>query len=223
MRHVKIRLGKIQWWKVFTKLIGLSILILGFIGAVDGKYPYPPIPAWMIDLHRKMGTELIGIGLTVLIIDTANESRSQSQEKRELILRAGSPDNIIAREAIRAIKEREWLEKSRFFKKGILRKAYLARANLEDAQLQNADLNSTILREADLGRADLSGADLSFADLSLADLRNADLISTNLENALLTDADLRGADLTGATITNQQLEQTDGYKGATLPDGTLNW
>jgi uncharacterized protein YjbI with pentapeptide repeats len=77
-------------------------------------------------------------------------------------------------------------------------------ADLSEAHLAYADLSETQLAHADLGGADLRGADLRGADLNGADLRNADLL---------------GADLSTAQVTQEQLDQANSLKGATMPDG----
>jgi uncharacterized protein YjbI with pentapeptide repeats len=99
---------------------------------------------------------------------------------------------------------------------------FLAEAKLiERADERNAVIS---LREVDLGEVDarsidLSGADLSGADLSGADLSGADLRGAYLRGAVLRDAVLSNAYLKDATITEEQLEQAESLKGATMPNG----
>jgi uncharacterized protein YjbI with pentapeptide repeats len=99
---------------------------------------------------------------------------------------------------------------------------FLAEAKL----IQRADEMSAVisLREADLGGVyapgiDLSGADLSGADLSGAYWRGAVLRDAVLRDAVLRDAVLSNAYLKDATVTEEQLEQAESLKGATMPNG----
>ena len=195
-----MRWGKFRAWQIFTKVLGLAILVLGLMGVVEGTLKYCSfVPSWAIDLHKKMGAELIGIGLTILIIDTANDRRMDAQEKRELILRTGSPYNTIAVEAVRKLRARGWHKKT-FWRSGVLKGSNLQLADLENAPLQDTDLRDCCLCHAELPMANLINSDLSGADL--------------------TDADLREADLTDAQVSSEQLEKAASIEGTTLPDGT---
>jgi hypothetical protein len=97
-------------------------------------------------------------------------------------------------------------------------------ADLSEAQLAYADLSETQLAHADLSEAELFNADLSetrlaHADLLGTDLGGADLRGANLNGADLRDADLLRADLSTAQVTQEQLDQAESLKGATMPDG----
>ena len=111
----------------------------------------------------------------------------------------------------------------------------LRNANLSDAYADAAEFNLANLTNADLAGADFYGdlpevrnpenfpppkgalftvANLRDADLSGTDLKHADFYRANLSGA-----DLSGANLKNANVTEEQLEQADSLKGATMPNG----
>ena len=159
--------------------LGGAILLLGVLGLINGPIPHIP---WLTNAYQRISPELIGIGITVLIIDNANEAIKRREEKKRLILQMGSPDNAFAIESARQLRERKWLYDGS-----------LHGANLEDADLRKADL-----RKANLEDAKVMGADLRGAILEDANLRGADLRIANLEGAYLGRANLEGADLRGS-------------------------
>ena len=101
---------------------------------------------------------------------------------------------------------------------------YLRFANLSNTNLTHANLSNTEFGDADLTGADLIGANLNGANLTGAELSYANLSGVEFRGALLrgatfTRALLIGADLRGATLTQQQLDQVQSCRGATLPRG----
>ncbi len=161
-------------------------------------------PGWH-EFYEKIHAELIGIGITVLILGNANQAIRIKQEKRRLILQMGSTDNSFAREAVRQLRARGWLQD------GTTKGASLRRANLERADLCDADLEGADLSGVYLKGADLSGAYLEEADLSGAYLEEAYLFGAHLERAYLTEAkleraNLRWAHLEGANLRGAYLE-----------------
>jgi uncharacterized protein YjbI with pentapeptide repeats len=91
----------------------------------------------------------------------------------------------------------------------------------DDLLLSGIDLEGARLSEAQLAYANLSETQLAHADLSEADLFNADLRGANLNDADLGDADLLDVDLSTAQVTQEQLDQAESLKGATMPDGQM--
>ena len=191
--------------------LGLLFLLTGLAGFLEGPVPYPSFfgPA-LIESHRRLSTDLIAIGLTVLIIDTASSWRAIQQEKKRLIRQMGSS---VRGEAVRATEE-------------MRATGWLFDGSLKDADLADADLEKAILSFADLKGTDLMGANLEGADLWFTRLEGADLGSTNLQRVILAgtvlqEANLWHADLRGAEwVIVDQLRQAASLKGATLPDGT---
>ena len=184
-------------------------------GAVNGPVPYPPIPASLVELHQDLAVELVGIGITVLVVDYAYEKSLEIEEKRKLTIQLGSRDNNLTKEAARGLKVRGWIDK------GVLVGAELSDARLVDVDLQNADMREAILNRAELNNADLTDADLRKANLEDAELIEACLVRADLRGAELADADLRRADLTSAKCTNEQLRGVESLEGTTMCDGKI--
>ncbi len=81
-------------WKNFKSYIGwedyiaLVAILIGGVGYIHGCIPI--IPGWT-DFYYDIRSTLIGLGLTVLIIDNVNEMYRRRAEKERLILQMGSP------------------------------------------------------------------------------------------------------------------------------------
>lgn len=152
-------------WKNFRSYIGwedyvgLIILILGVFGLIDGPIPYI---SGLTDVYHRISAELFGIGITVLIIDNANEAIKRREEKKRLILQMGSHTNVFALEAVRQLRERGWLTD------GSLRGANLEDADLGEAYLEGADLRGAYLRGANLAGAYLKDAKVTTEQLKTA-------------------------------------------------------
>jgi uncharacterized protein YjbI with pentapeptide repeats len=91
----------------------------------------------------------------------------------------------------------------------------------DDLLLSGIDLEGARLSEAQLAYANLSETQLAHADLGDTDLDGADLRGANLNDADLGDADLLDVDLSTAQVTQEQLDQAESLKGATMPDGQM--
>jgi hypothetical protein len=224
----------------FTLLtLALVISFIGYMIQHGGWQLGDVIHNLIVDYYANVSAELIGIALTVLIIDAIYERRHNANERQDLTLQMGSPDHAFALEAVRLLRLRGWLTDGSLnevqLAEANLRRANLAGAcmrgaNLEGANLMDADLTGADLRQVILDNALIDGADLSQVDLRDASLRNAklrgvELDDANLLGADLTDADLSGdkphwTDLTRAKITGQQLASARSLEGVTLPDGT---
>jgi hypothetical protein len=179
-----------KWLKTVWSYLGLDdliaviLLLLGILGYVRGPIPY--IPGWN-EFYNDIKSELVGIGVTVLILGNADQYIRTQMEKRRLILQMGSPNNAFAREAVRQLRSRGWLSD------GTTSDVYLFFANLSGAYLGDAELCGAFLRSANLSGADLQDVNLSRANLIWADLSGAELSGANLSGA-----DLEGANLSGA-------------------------
>jgi hypothetical protein len=194
-----------RWLKEYWGLddwIGLGIAIMGMlyylIKDIPGNYP-----GWFTfygDIHA----ELIGIGITVLILGNADQALRIRQEKQRLILQMGSPDNALAIEAVRQLESKGWLYD------GTIKRAYLKEANLERVDLEGADLEGVNLAGANLKGANLDGADLEGANLECA----------NLEVAIMDWAYMEGVNLAMAHIKGAYLRWTD-MRNITYDDHTV--
>ena len=86
--------------------VGGILLLIGLLGFIPGPIPYIP---WLYEFHQAIKSELIGIGIAVILIDNANEIIRRNEEKKRLILQMGSPENAFAIEAARQLRARGWL------------------------------------------------------------------------------------------------------------------
>lgn len=208
-------------WKEYVGLddwitLGISITGLFYYFLKDLIINCPGLLSFYENIHA----ELIGIGVTVLILGNVNQYIQIRQEKRRLILQMSSPDNTFAIESVRQLRVRRWLFDGSV-KNAYLYEAHLENADLSRANLEGADLRKANLKKADLNKARLKGADLFSAylmngDLYKADLKGANLLWAFLEYADLASANLEGANLKGAHLQNAILQGVH-LKGAVLP------
>jgi hypothetical protein len=196
-RHWKNIKSYLGW----EDMIAVLLILLGVFGYFQGPVPYIP---HLTDFYLDFRSDLIGIGITVLIIDNVNEMYRRRAEKERLILQMGSPEHGFAIEAARQLHNRGWLD------------------SLEGANLSKADLSNTHLSNVNLSRSNLlgvnfSGASLIGANLSKANLRLALLRKTDLRGANLSEVDLNHADLRGARLVGRDLRQRES-RGATAEE-----
>lgn len=216
MTQVARLLRNQRFWIYFVSTL---LLFIGLLGVIEGPIRYF-WPLKRLELtHRRLGAEFVGIGVTVLVIDTLNRSAAREREeqlreieraaqeeyeKARLILQMGSPFHESAVEAVRQLKWHGWLAD------GSLREASLAGANLQgmdlyESELAGVDLGGAKLRRCSLNKACLKeaylwGADLREAKVEEADLRGAILFGADLREATLRRTDLRGADLANSKL-----------------------
>lgn len=196
-------------------MAALVMLVLGIVVIVVGfrvQHPDTPLTLTTLlpDFYANVSTTLVGIALTVLIIDALNRRRDDRLEKIRLVRDMGCGDNGIA---LRAVVE---ITANKLHLKGFLRNRDFARARLAGAQLMSADLSYSSFHYADFTGADLFGAKLQrtcfwYARLCNVDFRYADL----------TDGDFIYADLTHALVTQEQLQSADRLLGVRLPNGEV--
>lgn len=228
--------------KIAIVLAGLLVIVTVF-GSI-AEYGFFNLQRLFLDMWGNLSAELAGIVITVWVIDSLNRRRAIAEEKEDLILQMGSPDNAFALEAVRKLRARGWLTD------GSVRKAYLFGANLKATTLEGADLQWAHMGSANLHTANLSQGNLYQSILNEANLENARLEATNLQraqmarvrllranlhhadlkNANLQDADLRetnlkkanlqGADLTHANLLRAVLDDAAFDERTVLPDGS---
>jgi hypothetical protein len=124
-----------------------------------GAFGYINIPAifslQIPDFYLDIRSELIGIGITVLIIDNVSEFSRRQAEKERLILQMGMQERSFSLDAVRQLAIRGWLYD------GSLNNAWLYRACLEGAVLEKV-----LMEKANLGRTNLVNANLKSALLN---------------------------------------------------------
>jgi hypothetical protein len=180
----------------YLRYVGVALGVLGLLIMLLHNYPDEWIFGGAVRaFYANFSTELIGIAITVLVIDCLHQHRQDDQLKRQLVREMCSTDNGIALRAVHELAAHSWL------KDGSIRRAYLLNANLQGAFLHDADLRG----------AYLIGANLQGAYLIKTDLKGADLKRANLKDASLSGADLYGARWLSSAIFNQN---------TTLPDST---
>jgi hypothetical protein len=170
--------------------LGIAILLIGNVVDSGGF----SLRRLFDDLYSNIGTDLLSIALTVLLIDKLVERRDIRDQKARLIREMGSRDNGTALRAVDELRAHGWLHD------GSLVHADLKYGNLTDANLADADLREAYLSFATLHRADLRGAKLNAAILRQADLREALLLNADLGDAKLLDANLANAKMQGASL-----------------------
>ena len=162
-------------------LIILAIVIgsLGYlidIGIINLLFHYQQL---IIEYYSSISTELVSLGITILIIDVLYEIRNVETTKRDLILQMGSPNNALAIEATRKLMALGTLTD------GSLRNANLINANLKEANLFNANLINAKLMGANLANTDFTQANIHRVDLQDANLQQADLSQSRITMANL--------------------------------------
>lgn len=167
----------------------------------------------MRNLYSDIRSEIVSVALAVLLIEWLSQRRITRMEKSALILQLGSPDNVLAREAVRLLHIRGWLSdgtlRELFLVRGSLSQANLWRADLRDAELMYGDFQGANLHKANLARAKLWEANFADAELMETNLSGANLHHANLQRAKLWDADLRQASLDYADLRGANLRHAD--------------
>ncbi|MCY4021856.1 MAG: pentapeptide repeat-containing protein [Anaerolineaceae bacterium] len=149
--------------------------------------------------------ELLGIFVTVFIIDYLNRQREERRRKRELkdrLLReANSLEPEISRYAFYEMRDLNLI----FGENSILQGENLWSTKPENVDLSGANMKGTGLCNADLSNAFLIDANLENANFRIAKLKNASLGMARLVNAELGNADLSNAELLGTDLTGANL------------------
>lgn len=184
---------------VLSLMLGAALVLVGiWIGANWFGGSNPAIQdGYLTNLY----TELLGVIVTVVIINQLANWRENERLKQQLIRQAGSSAHGIAVGAVDELRANDWLSGE----KGLLKGANLGKANLNSVKLTNANLTNALLHEANLAEANLWDADLIGANLIDANLTNANLGAANLTDALLINANLERANLGAAQLVNSNL------------------
>jgi len=118
-----------QWFLLF--IAGLLLALALFATTLFPEAMWP-----------NLASEGAGLSFTILVINALVAWQNEEREKRDPILQMGSPDNTFAKEAVRKLRVRGWLED------GSLRGTNLSRANLEGANLSGATVTQAKLHQA---------------------------------------------------------------------------
>jgi len=221
-----------EWWSL-PRVLATAFLLIGLLGEIING-PLPFIPG-INRVYKDISPNLIAIGITVLILDTANEARARQQFRRDLIYRMKSRVNDVAVRAAEELERQGWLAD------GSLANGLFDFANLQGANLNMADFEASHfwysnLAEANMNDAYLKGTDFWHANLENADFSNAclkaaNLSETTLEGAKFIKADLEGADFGEAILKGARMEASNlrnailvnaDLQGANLVDADLH-
>ncbi len=189
-------------------LLGIIAIALWYFNHIDFDVLLPNIV-----------TDLLGVAITVFIIDTMYRVRSDTERKKVLIAKLGSKNNAVATDALHELEAEGWLAD------GSLNRAFLTSCNLDGNSFSGADLRRVSfsfasLRETTWFEADLQGAFLDHVDLTNATL-SMHAVDTHFAEADLAGATLSNANLSGAKVRHEQLRKTRSLWKAKMPNGEL--
>jgi uncharacterized protein YjbI with pentapeptide repeats len=191
-----------------------GVLILGFGVAnlsVAALMQRSNLEEFFHSLATNLGTELIGLAVTVLIIDSLYRQLQENQVKAKLIRDLSTTDNVSALKAVRELKENGWLSD------GTLRGADLSTANLQGAHLVKAKLDG----------ARLQGANFKGSILISVSMKGADLRNIDLDESIILDSNFSEVDLWAGKFNNSKLGKVNfekshlvgvSFKGAKIKD-----
>jgi uncharacterized protein YjbI with pentapeptide repeats len=213
----------VSWLKqgfigMFLLIFGILIGILGYLDKLDF------LPRKLTEnFYANAVSELVGIAITVLVIDALNGRRERRQLKEQLIRDMSGIVHDFSLRAVSEMRATGWLYD------GSLRGLHLRGADLRKAQLGGANLENAYLNNANLEEADFNSTGTFESDLPLfalwkyrarsctTNLRGCDLTRTNLRRAKL-----RGVDLREAILINADLQEADLSRGrAREQEGTM--
>lgn len=204
MQKKKRRPSLVDWPTVerlgiLMAVLGIGILLAGHLDQVG----HLDLHQLWLELYGNLGTGLVDIAITVLLIDRLNRLREDRGEIQRLVREMSSRDNSTAMRAVDTLRARGALAD------GTLEGADLKYANLDGAIMADANLRSAYLSFAKLAGADLRNADLEGAILRAADLAEGLLINANLDGVKLLDANLQSANLHGTSLRGANLAGAD--------------
>lgn len=152
-------------------------------------------------------TELLGIGVTVFLLEKLMRQSDARRRKQELVDRllydARSTDPAISRRAFEDMKFYDLIyDENSILREANLRGAKPVKVDLNNAWLDGADLTLADFSQASFKDAKLDSAKLCFTNLNKADFRFASLKKADLMSAILIEANLCHADLEEANLEN---------------------
>lgn len=228
----RIEIFSLPTWRPSNPVLMMLAVLLGALGFyVRYHFPNPEeIHNWFWSFVIDLTPEMVGMAFTIVVIDELNQRRLDQQEKERLFAQIKSPVRDIAVEALRLIKENNWLsqvlEKYDYdfagsqWERADLQEAHLQEISLWDANLQCTNLMGSNLHRADLLRANLQKAVLAGASLQGAYLKEANLYAAVLVGANLQEAVLEGANLIEANLFGVYLMEAN-LRGAVLIGANL--
>lgn len=198
-----------QWLRRRNLCDGAKQVIVIFTSLllVGGLYIIGRLFLSLQGMDEGLFTEVVGIVLTVLLIDGLRNIGSDIEIRESLIRRAASTSNETAKAAI------DELRKIGLIDRGVLR---------------GADLSGAVLTGAVLTDIDFTNSDLSQAEFPKADFGRSKLVrvvfkkSTFIETKFDTSTILQNANFTGAKLQNCLFNANRNLKGVIFIDAELN-
>jgi len=210
-------------------VIGVSLLFVGIIYILGRLF------LSLQGMDEGLFTELVGILLTVLLIDGLRNIGADIEIRKSLIRRAASTSNETAKAAI------DELRKTGLIDRGVLRAVDLSGAVLTRAVLTNIDFANSNLSTADFTCSNFNHSNLTKAifsnsmfnetifgtaviqkaDFTKAKLHNCSLnANRNLQGIIFTDAELEEVNFDEADLSNARFDKTSltatTFRGCTL-------
>ncbi|MCA9994494.1 MAG: pentapeptide repeat-containing protein [Anaerolineales bacterium] len=149
-------------------IVGVILGLAGFILAFGGhwqQYGRFDLQQFKLDFYANAGSELIGIAITVVLIDTLYQRREQRQYKAQLIRDLQTRDNGVAHRTMRELREHGWHAdgslRDHFLNYANLESVYLVRTDFTDCRLHRANFTGAWLRGVNLTGANLTGANFA--------------------------------------------------------------
>ena len=209
----------------YSFTVGILILAVGVLFGAFGYLRLHPdggkIDFILEDFYASVSAELIGIAITVLIIDSLYSRSARSLEiKNQFISDLRSPDKKHVERTVEELRKRKWLTN------GSLRKAYLCGANLSHLDLRGCDFGGAFLSGVNFSNSKMQYCILDSADMKSVDFQNTDLSNSSIRWAdlscsLVSNADFTNTELTGTLIGRDSVSQVRSFSHATMPNGQL--
>lgn len=161
------------WFYWFS--IGTGVLLILFVIGISLKQGNDMSLSYFTNAY----TEILSIGVTVIIIYRLDQWRDKQSLKRRLIREAGSQARNTAVSAINWMRHEDWLRGKTTL--------------LKDQRLVDADLSKSDLFGIDMQGINLSFANLSSSNVWCSDLEGVMLYRANLEESKLLWDDFKDA------------------------------
>ena len=146
------------------RLFGYAVLLIAAVELVVVSSVYDQLlPFWQGFLIN-LGTDALGVAITVLVLNALQERAQEEQLKKQLIREMGSKIRDVAVPASEEMTARGWL------RDGSLAGAILEEPTWQEPAWQERNLEGANLEGANLAGANLAGAHLAGANLAGANL-----------------------------------------------------
>ena len=171
-------------------------------------------------------TELAGVIVTILFVNTFLYSQSEKRRERDLIEKmlreARSPETVVSGNALHEIEEYISRSADYSFYDG----KNFGNANWENVRLfrsmRKAVLDRTKIKDSDLGHTDLSGASLGWVELDNVQMTQAVLGHSYMHRIRMKNVNLYHSDLSHVYMTSAELEEVS-LCNANLKNANLHW